>query len=39
MCKDYDFVVPVNILTLFARTPLSWAARHTTVCLDTMKYY
>ena len=34
MRENQDFVVPVNILTLFARAPFSWAARHTTVCLD-----
>ena len=30
--KSY-FVIPVNILALFAYSPFSWAARHTTVCL------
>jgi len=35
MRENRDFVVPVNILTTFARAPFSWAARHTTVCLDT----
>ena len=34
MRENRDFVVPVNILTTFARAPFSWAARHTTVCLD-----
>ena len=34
MCENRDFVVPVNILTPFARAPFSWAAQHTTVCLD-----
>ena len=34
MCENRDFVVPVNILTPFAHAPFSWAARHTTVCLD-----
>ena len=34
MRENRDFVVPVNILTTFARPPFSWAARHTTVCLD-----
>ena len=34
MCENHDFVVPVNLLTLFARALFSWAARHTTVCLD-----
>ena len=34
MRENRDFVVPVNILTSFARAPFSWAARHTTVCLD-----
>jgi len=33
-CIEYDFVVPVNILTSFAHAPFSWAARHTTVCID-----
>jgi len=37
MRENRDFVVPVNILTPFARTPFSWAARHTTVCLDYYK--
>ena len=34
MRENHDFVVPVNILTTFAHAPFSWAARHTTVCLD-----
>ena len=34
MRENRYFVVPVNILTPFARAPFSWAARHTTVCLD-----
>jgi len=34
MCENRDFVVPVNILTPFAHAPFSWAARHTTMCLD-----
>ena len=34
MRENCDFVVPVNILTTFARAPFFWAARHTTVCLD-----
>ena len=34
MHENQDFAVPVNILTLFARTLFSWAARHITVCLD-----
>ena len=34
MRENRDFVVPVNILTPFAHAPFSWAARHTTVCLD-----
>ena len=34
MHENHDFVVPVNILTPFVRPPFSWAARHTTVCLD-----
>ena len=36
MRENRDFVVPVNILTPFARAPFSWAARHTTVCLDQL---
>ena len=36
MRENRDFVVPVNILTTFARAPFSWAARHTTVCLDQL---
>jgi len=36
MRENRDFVVPVNIPTPFARAPFSWAARHTTVCLDHM---
>ena len=38
MRENRDFVVPVNILTTFAHTPFSWAARHTTVCLDQQYY-
>ena len=34
MRENLDFVVPVNILTPFAHAPFSWAAQHTTVCLD-----
>ena len=37
MRENRDFVVPVNILITFARAPFSWAARHTTVCLDKNK--
>ena len=37
MRENRDFVVPVNILTLFAHAPFSWAARHTTVCLDVFQ--
>jgi len=36
MHKNCDFVVPVNVLTLFACGPFSWATQHTTVCLDTV---
>ena len=32
--RENRFVAPVNILTPFAHAPFSWAARHTTVCLD-----
>ena len=35
MRENRDFVVPVNILSTFAHAPFSWAARHTTVCLDS----
>jgi len=38
MRENRDFVVPVNILTTFAHGPFSWAARHTTVCLDEYEY-
>ena len=38
MRENRDLVIPVNILTYFARAPSSWAARHTTVCLDD-RYY
>jgi len=34
MCENCNFVVPVNIVTPFANAPFSWAARHTTICLD-----
>jgi len=37
MHENCDFVVPVNILTPFARAPFSWATRHTTVCFDLIK--
>ena len=33
-CIKSYFVLHVNILTLCTHTPFSWAARHTTVCLD-----
>ena len=39
MRENRDFVVPVNILTTFAHAPFSWAARHTTVCLDMQTLY
>ena len=39
MRENRDFVVPVNILTTFAHAPFSWAARHTTVCLDISTWY
>ena len=39
MRENRDFVVTVNILTLFARPPFSWAARHTIVCLDSRSEY
>ena len=39
MRENRDFVVPVNILTTFAHAPFSWAARHTTVCLDVFYIY
>ena len=31
-CENRVYFLPVNILTVGA--PASWAARHTTVCLD-----
>ena len=34
MRDNRNFVVPVNILTPVCARPFSWAARHTTVCLD-----
>ena len=34
MCANPDFGVPVMILTPFVRAPFSWAARHTTLCLE-----
>ena len=36
MHENRDLVVPVNIHVLppFVCTPFSWAAQHTTVCLD-----
>ena len=40
MRENCDFVVPVNILTTFACALFSWAAWHTTVCLDmAWKFY
>ena len=39
MRENCDLVIPVNILTYFARAPFSWAARHTTVCLDKTDIY
>jgi len=39
MRENRDFVVPVNILTPFACAPFSWAAQHTTVCLDIPLQY
>ena len=38
MHENRDFVVPVNILTPFAHALFSWAARHTTECLDISCY-
>jgi len=35
MCENCDFVVSVNMLTLFARAPFSWVALHTTECINT----
>ena len=37
MHENRDFVAPVNILTLFARVPFSWAAQHTTMRLDAIQ--
>ena len=39
MHENCEFVVPVNILTLFVRTLFSEAARHTTVCLDSYRVF
>jgi len=36
MRENLYFVVPVNILTSFVHALFSWAAQHTTVCLDTV---
>ena len=36
ICENCDFVVPVNILTMFVHAPSCWAVRHTTVCLDIL---
>ena len=36
MHENRDFVTPFNVLTPFACTPFSWAARHITMCLDHM---
>ena len=36
MRENRNFVVSVNMLTLFALAPFSWAAQHTTVYLDFM---
>jgi len=33
MRENYDFIVPVNILTPFTHALSSYATRHTTVCL------
>ena len=33
MRENHNFVVLVNILTLFVGAPFSWATRHTTICL------
>ena len=33
--REYcNFVVPVNMLTLFVHALFSWATQHTTMCLD-----
>ena len=32
--ENRDFAVPLNILTPFVCVLFSWAAQHTTVCLD-----
>ena len=34
MRENHGSVIRVNILTLFVLTPLSWAAQHSTMCLD-----
>ena len=38
MCENCNFVVPVNILTLFECACFSLAARHTIVCLDCILF-
>jgi len=39
MHEYYDFVVPVNMLTLSVSAPFSWAIRHTTECLNPTVYF
>jgi len=34
MPENRDFIVPVNIFTLFVQAPFSWVAQHTNMCLD-----
>ena len=38
LCIKTYFVLHVNILTLCTHAPFSWAAQHTTVCLDYTKF-
>ena len=39
MCENHVFFVPVDILYSRCGVLASWAARHTTVCLDYYYYY
>ena len=36
MRENRNFVVPVNTLTPFVRTPFFWAAQQTAVCLKPL---
>ena len=37
MHENHDFVAPVNIFIPFTHALFSWAAQHSTVCLDIRK--